>query len=83
MTLSLQDNMKKQRIIRCLSQYGVHGVIRTRDHSLRRRVLYPAELRGRIPNDSFIIIQKHLKYKYYLKRNAKNELNNSNDLCDV
>lgn len=75
--------MKKTTISRCLSQNGVHGVIRTRDHSLRRRVLYPAELRGRIPNDSFIIIQKYSNYKYYLKRKAKNELNNSNDLCEV
>ena len=75
--------MKKTTISRCLSQNGVHGVIRTRDHSLRRRVLYPAELRGRIPNDLIIIIQNKLNYKSYLNRKAKKELNNSNDLCDV
>ena len=34
-----------------ISIYGVSGAIRTRDRTLRRRMLYPAELRGHISNE--------------------------------
>lgn len=36
---------KKSLILKALSINGVHGGTRTLDRTLRRRVLYPAELR--------------------------------------
>ena len=37
---------------------GDPGRIRTCDHSLRRRVLYPAELRGRVPGTAALIASR-------------------------
>src|SRR5262249_53905816 len=39
----------KSKLFQIIEIYGDPGRIRTCDHSLRRRVLYPAELRGRRP----------------------------------
>lgn len=38
---------------------GVHGGIRTRDRTLRRRVLYPAELRRHLIFDCSYILAYH------------------------
>ena len=49
--VSFPYKWKKLLIKSLISIYGVSGAIRTRDRTLRRRMLYPAELRGHISNE--------------------------------
>ena len=49
--------------------YGTHGRIRTSDLPLRRRTLYPAELRGHIYN--IPILLKFISYVNWIKGNLQ------------
>ena len=41
-------SQKKSLILKAFLAHGVHGGTRTPDRTLRRRMLYPAELRGHL-----------------------------------